>query len=173
MLLDCQQKHYSHSLRDTTEKNILCNWHIRWVSLANYSSKYRSLKIGESIISQQIPLPGHILPSGSRESKEGVFPHVFHFLLPFHKQIMSKFGSHWERWRWMFPFVTLLLSLFRRDFVSFPVKLVHVRCAGCKGERNSRKEEGKLVGEGRGVVRYQPKKHFYLKKMNHMQTGVT
>lgn len=63
----------------------------------------------------------------------------------------------------MFPFITLV-SL-HKVFVSFQVKFACVRCVGCEGEGTSGEEEGKVVREEEGVVRYQLKKPFYLKKM--------
>lgn len=64
----------------------------------------------------------------------------------------------------MFPFVTLV-SFLHKVFVSFQVKLVHVRCVGCEGGGKGREEEGKVGREEEGVVSYHLKKTFYLKKM--------
>ena len=64
----------------------------------------------------------------------------------------------------MLLYITLV-SLLYGALVSFQVKLVHVRGVGCEGEGNGREEEWKVGRVKKGVVRYHPKKSFYLKKM--------
>lgn len=90
--------------------------------------KYRSLKIGKSSSSRRFPIPIQIChrDNGTLWKFPLPCPVCSTFFYLFHKLIIHKFGGHWERWRWMFLFVTLV-TLLRRVFVSFPVKFVHVR----------------------------------------------